>query len=109
MRKVRRLVVALACAVLLSLALGASTAENTETRLSIVESRLTRVELDVSRLSTVPTSLARIEEQITALNDRAEGQASVVKAVGLAIIITVITGTITVARGRKAEREDTPS
>lgn len=93
------------CLLLLAapIALAADTGPDLETRISIVESRLNRVELDVSRLSGVPTSLARIEEKVTALTERLEGQAHMLQAVGLAIIITVVTGTITVVRKRKED------
>ena len=75
-----------------------------ETRLSIVESRLGRLELDVARLADVPSSLARIEEKITALSEKADGQGSVLQTVGLGIVMSLITGAISYAMGRKSQK-----
>lgn len=99
MKKLALIVVA----VLLSGAL-AQDSVNVETRLSIVENRLGRLEADVSRLSEVPTSLARIEEKVTALAERSSGNSNVLQTVGLGIIMSVITGTISYAMGRKSQK-----
>lgn len=66
-----------------------------ETRLSIVENRLSRLEVDVGRLSEVPTALARIEEKITALTERATGNSSVLQTVGLSTVTFLLGGGIT--------------
>lgn len=88
-------------ALLLTGALAQDSTAGLETRLSIVENRLGRLEADVSRLSDVPVSLARIEQKLTALAEKAEGQGSALQTVGLGIIMSVITGTISFSLGRR--------
>lgn len=61
-----------------------------ETRLSIVENRLTRIEQDVSRLNEVPTALARIEEKLSAVIDKSQGLGSLAETLGVGVIMTVI-------------------
>lgn len=99
----KKLALLLAVALLLTGAL-AQDAGSVETRLSILESRVGRIEVDVSRLSEVPVSLARIEQKLTALAEKADGQGSVLQTVGLGIIMSVITGTISYAIGRKSQK-----
>lgn len=77
---------------------------NLETRLSIVESRLGRLEADVSRLSDVPTALARIEEKLTALSERSSGNSSVLQTVGVGLVMSVLTGLVSFAMGKKSQK-----
>lgn len=65
----------LAAALVLLLATAAAqpAPEGLDTRLTIVETRLGRLEADVSQLREVPTALARIEEKVTALTERTGG------------------------------------
>lgn len=66
----------LAAALVLLLATAAAQpapANGLDTRLTIVETRLGRLEADVSQLREVPTALARIEEKVTALTERTGG------------------------------------
>ena len=79
-------------------------AANLETRLSIVESRLGRLEADVSRLSDVPTSLARIEEKLTALSERSSGNSSVLQTVGVGLVMSVLTGLVSFAMGKRSQK-----
>lgn len=99
----KRRIIITATVLLLAVALAQDTPSNIETRLGIVENRIGRLEADVSRLSEVPTSLARIEEKLTALSERSSGNSNVLQTVGLGIIMSVITGTITYAMGRKSQ------
>lgn len=88
----------------LAVGLAQDTPSSIETRLSIVENRLGRLESDVSRLSEVPTSLARIEEKLTALSERSSGNSNVLQTVGLGIVMSLITGSISYAMGRKSQK-----
>ena len=74
------------------------------TRLSILENRVGRIEVDVSRLSDVPVSLARIEQKLTALAEKTDGQGSVLLTVGLGIVMSLITGGISYGLGRKSQK-----
>lgn len=92
-------------ALLLTGALAQDTsAANLETRLSIVESRLGRLEADVSRLSDVPTSLARIEEKLTALSERSSGNSNVLQTVGVGLVMSILTGLVSFAMGKKSQK-----
>lgn len=99
----KKLALLLAVALLLTGAL-AQDAGSVETRLSILESRVGRIEVDVSRLSEVPVSLARIEQKLTALAEKADGQGSVLQTVGLGIIMSVVTGVVSFGLGRKSQK-----
>lgn len=102
--KKRRIVLTLT-ALLLACALAQdTTATHIETRLSIVESRLGRLEADVSRLSEVPTSLARIEEKLTALSERSSGNSNVLQTVGIGLVMSVLTGLVSFAMGKKSQK-----
>lgn len=91
----RKTIVLLCATLLLAGALAQdATQPNLEIRLSIVESRLTRVEADVSKLSSVPTQLARIEEKLTALAEKADGQGGVLQTVGVGITMALLGGGI---------------
>lgn len=78
-----------------ALAQEGATTPTVEIRLSIVESRLGRLEADVSRLSEVPTALARIEEKVTALTEKAGNNSSVLQTVGLSTVTFLLGGGIT--------------
>lgn len=101
MRK-RRLISIITAAVL-TLAL-AQDGNDFGTRLSILENRVGRIEVDVSRLSEVPVSLARIEQKLTALAEKTDGQGSVLQTVGLGIIMSVVTGVVGFTQGRKVQK-----
>jgi len=75
-----------------------------DTRLSIVETRLSQVESEILGLRAVPVQLGRIEEKITALAERSSGNSNVLQTVGLGVIMSVVTGAITYAMGRKAQK-----
>ncbi|MCK9513790.1 MAG: hypothetical protein M0R28_21545 [Pigmentiphaga sp.] len=91
-------------ALVLTGALAQDMSTGLETRLSIVENRLGRLEADVSRLSDVPVSLARIEQKLTTLAEKADGQGSVLQTVGLGIIMSVVTGVVSFGLGRKSQK-----
>lgn len=99
----KRRITLVVIAVLLTGAL-AQDSTTLETRLSIVESRLGRLEIDVARLNEVPTSLARIEEKINALTEKASGNSNVLQTVGLGVVMSLITGAISYAMGRKSQK-----
>lgn len=103
----RKSIVFLCAALLLAGALAqdaiGTSQPSVEIRLSLVESRLGRLESDVSRLTDVPTQLARIEEKITALTERASGNSNVLQTVGLGIVMTVIGSVISYQMGRKSK------
>lgn len=99
MKKLTMIVVA----VLLSGAL-AQDSVNVETRLSIVENRLGRLEADVSRLSEVPTSLARIEEKVTSLADKSDSLGSGISTVVIAAL-TMVMGSVTGAAWQARKRD----
>lgn len=99
----KRNLVLLLVALLLTGALAQDEGPTIDTRLSILENRVTRLESDLSRLSGVPTQLARIEEKITALTDRTDGQGSILQTVGLGIIMTTIGSLISYQAGKKSK------
>lgn len=98
MRKRRILVPALFLVVALALAQDTN---SLETRLSIVESRLGRLELDVARLNDVPSSLARIEEKLTALSEKTNSSSNIIETIGVGITMSVISAAIAYGVGRK--------
>lgn len=75
-----------------------------DTRLTVVETRLGLVESDLLGLRAVPVQLGRIEEKVTALAERSSGNSNVLQTVGLGIIMSLITGTISYAIGRKSQK-----
>lgn len=79
---------------------------NYEIRLSIVESRLGRVESDLSALTTMPASLARMEATLEAVADKATGAAGVLQTVGLGIVMSVITSVIVVRGSVKDKKKE---
>ena len=101
----KKILVMLSAALFLAGALaqeGAAT-PTLEIRLSIVETRLGRLEADVSRLSTVPEAVARIEEKLTALTEKAGNNSSVLQTVGLGVVMSVLTGWISYSMGKKSK------
>lgn len=98
MRKRRILIPALFLVVALALAQDTN---SLETRLSIVESRLGRLELDVARLNDVPSSLARIEEKLTALSEKTNSSSNIIETIGVGITMSVISAAIAYGVGRK--------
>lgn len=89
--------VALAVTLLLAPALAQETGisqPSVEIRLSLVESRLGRLESDVSRLTDVPTQLARIESKLEALTEKADGQGNVLQSAGLMVFSALVGGAI---------------
>lgn len=63
---------------------------NAETRLTLLENRLARLESDVNRLTPVPTSLARIEEKLNAVIEKSSGWNSNISTVVTGVIMLVI-------------------
>lgn len=110
----RALTVTAAAALLFGAAHGANSdtatptfsGQSVDTRLTLLETRLGRLELDVNRLGNVPTSLARIEEKITHLAERTTGQGAVISAVGLSIVMTAITGALAFGQGRRSATKE---
>lgn len=86
----RKLILLTLALLLLTGALAQEGPAQFETRLSIVESRLTRIEQDVSRLYEVPTALARIEEKLSAVIEKSQGLSSVAETISVGVIMTVI-------------------
>ena len=99
----RRHLVLLIAALLLTGALAQDTDPTIDTRLSILENRVTRLESDLSRLSGIPTQLVRIEEKVTALTEKVGGNSGVLQQVGLGVIMSVVTGWASFTYGRKSK------
>lgn len=78
-----------------------------ETRLSILENRMGRLETDVARLGNVPTSLARIEEKLTALTERAAGSANILESLGTGVVMSLATFMITRTLSNKKHDQKT--
>lgn len=72
-----------------------------DVRISILENRVTRLESDVANLRTVPTQLARIETSLKNLEEKAGDQGDVLQAVGLGIVLSVVTGAISYTAGKR--------
>lgn len=90
---------------LLPLALAAETNSNAtssdDVRISILESRVGRLESDVASLRSVPAQLARIETALDALTEKAGNNADVLQAVGLGIVLSVVTGALSYTAGKR--------
>ncbi|MCZ2110974.1 MAG: hypothetical protein LC118_15630 [Dehalococcoidia bacterium] len=74
---------------------------NLDIRLSIVESRLGRLETDVAGLSAVPSQLARIESKLEALSERSSGNSSVLQTVGVGIAMSLVSGIVAFFIGKR--------
>ena len=89
----RKRILATITVILLAVALAQDAPNATlDIRLSIVETRLSRLESDVAGLAVVPSQLTRIQAQLEALTERSSGNSSVLQTVGLGIIMSVVTG-----------------
>lgn len=60
-----------------------------ETRITLLESRLARVEADINRLAGVPSQLARIDAQVTTLVDRTDGLTGSLGGLGSSALLVV--------------------
>ena len=68
-----------------------------ETRITLLESRLARLEADINRLAGVPSQLARIEAQVTNLADRSDdlsGNVVDFAQGALLVVVSVIVGAV---------------
>ena len=101
----RKSIVFLCAALLLAGALAqdaiGTSQPSVEIRLSLVESRLGRLESDVSRLTDVPTQLARIESKLEALTEKANNQGGVLQSLGLMVVSGLLGGGISWLYNRK--------
>lgn len=90
---------------LLPVALAAETTANAQpnddVRISILESRVGRLESDVANLRTVPAQLARIETSLDALTEKAGSNAGIIQAVGLGIVMSVLSGAFSYTAGKR--------
>lgn len=106
MRKRRVLIPALLIALTLALAQDMTSSPpaqlNYDVRLSIVESRLGRLELDVAGLARMPEQLARIETTLENLNEKASGNSGILETIGVGITMTLISGIVAFTMGKKA-------
>lgn len=73
-----------------------------DVRLSIVESRLGRLESDVAGLARMPEQLARIESKLEAISEKSSDNSSVIQTIGVGIIMTVLSGLIAFTMGKKS-------
>lgn len=71
-----------------------STPAGIDTRLSVLEARLARIELDVNRLVQVPTSQARLETKLDALTERSEGLSGTWSTLTTGLIMALLGGAI---------------
>ena len=104
MLKLKRVLFVLAL-LALPLALAAETSSiatsSDDVRISILESRVGRLESDVASLRSVPAQLARIETALDALTEKAGNNADVLQAVGLGIVLSVVTGALSYTAGKR--------
>ena len=101
----RKRILATITVILLAVALAQDAPNATlDIRLSIVETRLSRLESDVAGLAVVPSQLTRIQAQLEALTERSSGNSSVLQTVGLGIIMSVVTGVVSFGLGRKSQK-----
>lgn len=102
MRKRRVLIPILLLTLALGLAQDVPAQLNLDVRLSIVESRLGRLESDVAGLARVPEQLARIEATLEALSAKSDGNSNVIETIGVGITMTLISGIIAFTMGKKS-------
>ena len=74
---------------------------NVDVRLSIVESRLGRLELDVAGLTRMPEALARIETKLEAISEKSSDNSNVIETIGVGITMAFISGIIAFALGKR--------
>ena len=101
MRKRRVLIPILLLTLALALAQDVPAQLNLDVRLSIVESRLGRLESDVAGLARVPEQLARIEATLEALSAKSDGNSSIIETIGVGITMALISGIIAFALGKR--------
>lgn len=102
MRKRRWLALTLFLLLTLGLAQDVPAQLNLDVRLSIVESRLGRLESDVAGLARMPEQLARIESKLEAISERSSGNSSIIETIGVGITMTLISGIIAFTMGKKS-------
>lgn len=76
---------------------------NLDVRLSIVESRLGRLELDVAGLASVPAQLAKMEAILENLNEKASGNSGVLQTLAIGVTMSLISGVIMFIMGKKTK------
>ena len=87
-----RRIIIVACAVMLSLVLaaGAPAASSSElsinTRVAILENRVTTMQATLDDLHGVPSQLARIEEQIRGLGEKSTGTSGTIQEIGMMLL-----------------------
>lgn len=104
MRKRLWLVPVLLLTLALGLAQDVPPQLNVDVRLSIVESRLGRLELDVAGLTRMPEALARIETKLEAISEKSSDNSNVLQSVGMSIVTLVIGGAIGDLIGRRRQK-----
>lgn len=77
---------------------------NLDVRLSIVESRLGRLESDVAALTRVPEQLARMEAVLENLDKKASGNAGVIQSVAMTFVTGVISAVIAYHVGKRSHK-----
>lgn len=102
MRKRRWLALTLFLLLALGLAQDVPAQLNLDVRLSIVESRLGRLESDVAGLARMPEQLARIESKLEAISERSSGTSSIIETIGVGITMTLISGVIAFTMGKRS-------
>lgn len=102
MRKRRWLALTLFLLLALGLAQDVTAQLNLDVRLSIVESRLGRLESDVAGLARMPEQLARIESKLEAISERSSGTSSIIETIGVGITMTLISGVIAFTMGKRS-------
>lgn len=75
-----------------------------DTRLTVVETRLGLVEGELVGLKVVPVQLGRIETKLEALAERSSGNSGVLQTVGVGLVMSVLTGLVSFAMGRKTQK-----
>lgn len=101
MRKRRLIVPVLFVVLAFALAQDVPAQLNLDIRVSILESRLGRLESDVAMLVRVPEQLARIETTLQAVAEKTSGQGDILTSIALSVISTLIGVVIAYSMGVK--------
>lgn len=97
----RKRILATITVILLAVALAQDAPNATlDIRLSIVETRLSRLESDVAGLAVVPSQLTRIQAQLEALTERSSGNSNVLQQLAMTVVVALLTGGIGLMIGR---------
>lgn len=103
MRKRRLLIPVLLLTLALAFAQDVPAQLNLDIRLSIVESRLGRLESDVAGLARVPEQLARMEATLQGLAEKTSGASGVLQQVGVGIAMSVFSAVVAYTIGKRSK------